>query len=187
ATAFADPTVQAALDSAGVVDVALVLWGDSEMPPQVFAWQRISSPDDAAAVAATLLYAPRVVTGNTGIGRGVSAALDLLEDQCALRRVINVSGDGIETLSPRPRTHIPLVQARARATEMGVTINALAITQDSPGLAAWYEDHLITGPDAFVLSVADFQGFGTAIIQKLGREIAPPQLAAGPDAMVITY
>ncbi len=186
ALAFADPTVQAALQSAGVVDVALVLWGDSEMAPQVFGWQRITGPQGAQALMATLLYVPREVTGNTGIGRGVSAALDLLEapGNCALRKVINVSGDGVETLSPHPRNHIPLAQARDRAQAMGVTINALAITRDQPDLADWYADHLITGPASFVIAVNGYDGFATAIIQKLGREIAPPQLAlmaAAPD------
>jgi Protein of unknown function (DUF1194) len=179
AMAFADPTVQAALQSAGTVDVALVLWGDSELSPQVFGWQRIRKPDDAAQVAATLLYAPRNVTGNTGIGRGVSVALDLLAapGNCALRKVINVSGDGVETLSPHPRNHVPLATARARAAEMGVMINALAITRQHPDLAEWYTTHLITGTGSFVIAVDDFSGFGDAIIRKLGREIAPPQLA----------
>ena len=179
ALAFADPGVQAALRAAGTVDIALVLWGDSEMSPQVFGWQRISDADDATQVAATLLYAPRYVTGNTGIGRGVSAALDLLEapGTCAARKVINVSGDGVETLSPRARNSIPLAFARARAAEAGVTINALAITGDQPDLAQWYTDHLITGQGAFVIAVRDFNSFGAAIIRKLGREIAPPQLS----------
>lgn len=177
AMAFADPTVQAALHAAGNVDVALILWGDSEMAPQVFPWQRISTAAGAEQVAATLLYAPRNVTGNTGIGRGVSVALDLLDGHCATRKVINVSGDGTESLSPRPRHAIPLAQARARATDMSVTINALAITREHPDLAAWYENHLITGAGSFVIAVGDFDGFAQAIIRKLGREIAPPQLA----------
>jgi hypothetical protein len=177
ALAFADPTVQAALDAAGTVDVAIVLWGDSEMAPQVYPWQRITTPADASQVAATLLYAPRHVTGNTGIGRGVSAALDLLDGPCAARKVINVSGDGVETLSPRARSTVPLAQVRERAGAMGVTINALAITRERSDLADWYSNHVITGSGSFVIAVADFDGFAQAIIRKLGREIAPPQLA----------
>nr|MCU0803214.1 DUF1194 domain-containing protein [Paracoccaceae bacterium] len=134
AAAFSDPTVQAALQAAGVVDVALVLWGDSEMAPQVFPWQRIAGPADVPAVATTLLQAPRRVTGNTGIGSGVMAGLDLLSAHCGLRQVINVSGDGIESQSPTTRRHVTLVAARARAFEMGVTINALAITDDTADL-----------------------------------------------------
>ncbi|MGL4321277.1 MAG: DUF1194 domain-containing protein [Paracoccaceae bacterium] len=179
AAAFADPFVQSALQSAGVVDVALVLWGDSEMAPQVSPWMRIAHPDDALQVMGQLMYVPRTVSGNTGIGRGVTVALDMLEDpaQCAVRRVINVSGDGQETLTARPVNHVPLAIARQRAADMGVIINALAITRDDPDLAGWYRDHLITGSGAFVMSANDFGSFGAAIIQKLGREIAPPQLA----------
>ncbi len=177
ALAFADPTVRAALQSAGTVDVALVLWGDAEIAPQTFAWQRITTAGQTETLMANLMFAPRQVTGNTGIGRGVSAALDLLEAHCALRRIINVSGDGIESTSPRPRHNIPLVTARARADAMGVTINALAIANEQADLANWYEDHLITGPGAFVMTAASFDDFGAAIIRKLGREIAPPQLA----------
>lgn len=178
ARAFEDPGVRSALRSAGVVDVALVLWGDSEMAPQVFDWHRIAGAADLTGLTAELLYAPRMVTGNTGIGRGVMTALDLLEGHCAMRKVINVSGDGIETLAPRPRTTIPLVTARQRAAETGVTINALAIETDHENLAAWYTDHLITGAGSFVMTADDFDDFGAAIIRKLGREIAPPQLSA---------
>jgi Protein of unknown function (DUF1194) len=180
ALAFADPQVQTALQAAGTVDVALVLWGDSEMSPQIFAWHRITGPDDAAALTASLRYIPRTVTGNTGIGHGVWAALDLLSAPgvCAMRKIINVSGDGVETWSPRPRAGVPLAAARARAADLGVTINALAITQDQPGLADWYSQHLITGAQSFVIAVDGYDAFGAAIIQKLAREIAPPQLAA---------
>jgi Protein of unknown function (DUF1194) len=178
--AFTNPVVIDALKSAGVVDVALVLWGDSEMAPQVFPWRRIRDAGDAARFAASLRDLPRTVTGNTGIGRGVETALDLIaaHGDCTGRKVINVSGDGRESVSPRPRVVMPLSAARARADSMGVTINALAITQDQNDLASWYEGHLIAGPGAFVIEVAGYDGFGTAIIQKLGREIAPPQLAA---------
>jgi hypothetical protein len=178
AMAFSDPSVLAAVRAAGRVDVAVVLWGDGEMAPQVFPWQRISGAGAAADLTATLIYAPRQVTGNTGIGLGVNTALDLLEGHCAARQVINVSGDGVESAAPRARSHIPLSLARDRAEEMGVTINALAITTDHPDLASWYEDHLITGTGSFVMTAGGFEDFGAAIIRKLGREIAPPQLAA---------
>jgi hypothetical protein len=178
AMAFSDASVLAAVKAAGRVDIAVVLWGDDEMAPQVYPWQQISGAGDAADLAATLLYAPRQVTGNTGIGRGVNTALDLLEGHCAARQVINVSGDGVQSSSPSRRNHVPLTMARTRAEEMGVTINALAITADHRDLKGWYEDHLITGMGSFVMSASSFEDFGAAIIRKLGREIAPPQLAA---------
>lgn len=178
--AFADGRVQAALGSAGVVDVAVVLWGDAEMEVQVIAWQRITAPGEAARVARRIGALPRKVTGDTGIGSGLWAALDLLESGavCATRRIINVSGDGKESFGARSRHHIPLALARSRAEAMGVTINGLAITVAGPQLETWYRDKVITGPGAFVLAAESFEAFGDAIIRKLAREISPPTLAA---------
>lgn len=178
AAAFADPKVQAALASAGTVDVAVVLWGDEEMAPQVLPWRRLESAGEATAFAGEIALMPRRVTGDTGIGAGLWTALDLLETRaCAARRIINVSGDGKESYAPRPRRHVPLASARARAEAMSVTINGLAITVQGRGLADWYRDRVITGPDAFVMTAGSFDDFGAAIIRKLAREIALPMMA----------
>jgi hypothetical protein len=179
AAAFAGAEVQRALASAGVVDVAVVLWGDSELSPQILPWQRIVTPADAIRLADRIADAPRTATGNTGIGRGLWTALDLIEasQACAARRLINVSGDGTETKGPRSRHFVDLRVARARAVGMGVTINGLAITSDFSGLESWYRDHVITGPGAFVIVASDFNAFGEAISRKLTREIALPSLA----------
>jgi Protein of unknown function (DUF1194) len=180
ATAFTDRRVQAALAAAGVVDVAVVFWGDEEMAPQVLPWRRIADPDDATGLAAAIMGTPRRVTGDTGIGRGLWTALDLLEESeaCAARRIVNVSGDGKESHGPRPRHRLSLAVARERAAEMGVTVNALAITVEAGDLEGWYRSRLITGPDAFVVTATSFDAFGEAIIRKLAREIALPALAA---------
>lgn len=177
--AFRDKRVQVALTSAGVVDVAVVLWGDEEMSVQLMDWQRLTDLGDANRLAADIAGLPRNVTGDTGIGSGLSAALDLLDQDrtCAARLIINVSGDGMESIGQRPRRHIPLATARARAEAMGVTINALAVTAAEPKLEAYYRDRVITGPGAFVMSVAQFEDFAEAIARKLAREIALPVVA----------
>lgn len=179
AAAFAGAEVQRALASAGVVDVAVVLWGDSDLSPQILPWQRIVTTADAMHLADRIAGAPRTATGNTGIGRGLWTALDLIEHSqaCAARQVINVSGDGTETRGPRSRHFVDLRVARARAEEMGVTVNGLAITSDFSGLESWYRDHVITGPGAFVIAAKDYTAFGEAISRKLAREIALPSLA----------
>ncbi len=180
AAAFTDDRVQAALALAGVVDVAVVLWGDEQIAPQVLPWQRIDSAAAAARLADRIAALPRRVTGDTGIGSGLWKSLDLLEAgrSCAARRIINVSGDGRESVGPRPRHHVPLETARTRADEMGVTINGLAITLTDPDLDTWYSRWVITGPGAFVMTANSFDAFGEAIIHKLAREIAMPALAA---------
>jgi Protein of unknown function (DUF1194) len=179
AMAFVDPRVNGALASAGIVDVAVVVWGDEEMAPQVLPWRRILADGDAATVAADIARMPRRVTGDTGIGSGIWTALDLLAEgqPCAARRVINVSGDGRESFAARPRHHVPLASARQRAEAMDVTINGLAVTVEGADLADWYRRRVMTGPDAFVMTAGSFEAFGEAITRKLAREIALPMLA----------
>ncbi|MGL4238812.1 DUF1194 domain-containing protein [Tabrizicola sp.] len=177
--AFTNDEVLAAFSAAGIVDVAVVIWGDSEMAPQIIPWQRITTTEDAFRMASLIASTPREVTGDTGIGRGISTALDLLQasQACAIRQIINVSGDGVESAGPHPRYHVPLEYARTRAEELGVTVNGLAIAQKGSDLDAWYRDEVIVGPGSFVMTVESFETFGDAIAQKLAREIALPTLA----------
>ncbi|MCU0905259.1 MAG: DUF1194 domain-containing protein [Tabrizicola sp.] len=183
AAAFRDVRVLEALDSAGIVDVAVVLWGDAEMAVQVLDWQRITGPDAAGDLGESIRRMTRQVTGDTGIGRGLSVALDLIEQRqgCAARQIVNVSGDGRESFGAVSRNHVPLEAARARAEAVGVTVNGLAITDSAADLADYYRDNVITGPDAFVMSAASFHAFGEAITRKLAREIALPVLAGLQD------
>ncbi len=106
-------------------------------------------------------------------------------DDCAVRRVINVSGDGTETVQPRPRQHVPLALARARAVKMGVTINALAIETDVQGLEDWYRENLIAGPGSFVVRIDDFDVFAEAIVKKLARKSHQHSWRSNPAAIEI--
>lgn len=182
AAAFDDPRVGAALATAGVVEVAVVLWGDEAVPPQVLPWRRIAGPQDRNGLVADLATLPREVGGDTGLGAGLWAALDLLQRQdCAARRVINVSGDGRESFGARARHVVPVAMARARAEEMGVTVNGIAILTHEIDLPDWYRKQVITGPDAFVMEADSFETFPEAIIRKLVREISLPALAGVQD------
>lgn len=178
--AFSHPAVQNALAQTGVVDVAAVFWADAEFGPQIMPWQRIRSRTDAQTFAARLLATPRRATGDTDLGAGLMTALDMLEQPnlCTLRKVINVSGDGQASPWAKRRHYISLDQARARAKALDVTVNGLAIIGANPSLGKYYQDRLITGPGAFVMTVSDFDSFGAAIIQKLKREISLPVSAS---------
>lgn len=179
AAAFDSPRVQAAIAAAGVVDIGVIFWGDSTISPQILPMQPIASAHDARALRDRIAGVQRRVTGDTGIGSGLYASIDMIEAQapCAVRRVINVSGDGRETTVSRPRHFVPLVLARQRAGSLGIVINALAIETDEPDLTNWFRERVITGPGAFVMRVGDFQAFGDALIEKLIREISVPSVA----------
>ena len=179
AAAFRDPAVHHALAAAGVVDVAAVFWADPGATAEIVPWHRVATPGDADAFAAVIEGAGRGIAGDTGIGDGLLAALRLLRQHgCTARAVINLSGDGRASNGPSRNGDRVLARARAAAADAGVTINALAIADAEPGLADYYRDSVITGPDAFVMEVADFSGFGAAIVRKLAREIRPALLAS---------
>jgi hypothetical protein len=186
AAAFTDPKVLRALSDAGTVDVASVFWADSAVPPMVTKWMRISNEADAEALADTFLIFQRSAFGDTELGAGLMAALDLFDmpGQCSARSVVNVSGDGRASIGNRRAAHASVAEARARADAMGVTVNGLVIVNAEPKLAEYYRTQVITGPGAFVMEVQDFRAFGDAIVRKLEREIQP-QLSAslGPHQL----
>ncbi len=174
AAAFRSQSVKRALASTGVVDVAVVYWADADFAFQTLPWVRITSPQNADALAAMILASPRLVSGDTDIGNGLARAFDMLANhsRCSIRSIVNVSGDGQESGSPKRRARALLAVVRGRADELGVIVNALAIENEDPGLAQYYRDNLIAGPGAFVMQVRDFTDFGAAIEQKLVREIS---------------
>jgi hypothetical protein len=180
AAAFADPRVVRALGEAGTVDVASVFWADSAIPLVVTKWTRLSSDADVRALADTFLIFQRSAFGDTDLGAGLMAALDLfyVPGQCSARKVVNVSGDGRASVGNRRAAHTSVAQARARADAMGVTINGLAIVNAEPKLAEYYRTQVITGPGAFMMEVQDFRAFGDAIVRKLEREIQPQLLSS---------
>lgn len=173
ATALMSDRVLAAFEQAGVVDVAAVFWADSAFGPQVIPWQRMGGNADVEQFAAGLLATERRVTGNTDIGVGIRAALELfsMPGQCAERQVIDVSGDGRASIMARRMNHVALGPVRRQALEMGVVINGLAITSREEDLADYYRANVAGGLGAFVLEVQDMAGFEEALAQKLKKEL----------------
>ena len=88
-----------------------------------------------------------------------------------LRKVIDVSGDGVET-DPTEEKFIKLPQAKLLATAKGVQINGLPIlTKKFPRLDDYYRSEVISGQGAFVVVANGFEDFARAILLKLDREI----------------
>ena len=179
ASAFTNPKVLRAIRATGTVDVAVVFWADSDDPPYIIQWSRIINEADAAALGARFLTYQRSGFGDTDLGAGLMAALDLFDapDRCSVREVVNISGDGRASLGNRRAANTTVAEARGRAAAMDVTVNGLAIVSAEPALAEYFRTQVITGPGAFVLEVPDFRAFSEALVQKLEREIRP-QLSA---------
>lgn len=180
AAALRDPSVQAAMVSGphGRVAASLLVWSDSAFPKFATGWAMLDSPGSARRFAdivetfhSKVGRSRGIGGGGTAIGDAVVYALAMLADNGieAARRVVDVSGDGIET-PPWFKAARMLPEARQMAAERGVLVNGLAITTDFPDLAAYYRDHVITGPGAFVIEARGFEDFRRAMLEKLRRE-----------------
>ena len=173
-SAFRDASVLSAIRSAGSVAVAAVFWGDGELSSQKIGWFVMDGIKPSEQFALEIERNQRTAWGNTDIGGGLWVALDLLSDPklCARRQIVDISGDGIETLSPKRRKSVSLLQARHRAEEMGVTVNGLVISDEETDLADYYNQKVIVGPNRFVMDIRKFEDFARAIKLKLIRELS---------------
>jgi Protein of unknown function (DUF1194) len=114
---------------------------------------------------------------------------------CARTSIVDISGDGMETLGPQRPHVVSLYHARKRAVQMGVTVNALAISDDGGDLAGYYAKKVIIGSNAFVMNIKNYADYSAAIRMKLIRELSseawhPKQNGpgkTGPIAIVIMY
>lgn len=176
--AVSDPQVVEAIRGGmiGAVGLAYVEWAGAEYQRLVLPWTRISGAAEAHAWADRLAEAPRASLSWTSISGGLDFSRTVLAQAPfdATRRVIDVSGDGVNNSGG------PVELARDRLVAEGVTINGLPIVNDRPTfgrmppipLDEYYRDSVIGGPGAFVIVAEDFQSFGNAVKRKLIREIA---------------
>jgi hypothetical protein len=176
--AVSDPVVVNAVRGGmiGAIGLAYVEWAGIEYQRLVVPWTRIASQPEADRWSEALAAAPRASLSWTSISGGIRFARDAL-GECpyeATRRVIDVSGDGVNNSGP------PAEQERDRAVAEGITINGLPIVNDRPTfgrappipLDDYYRDAVIGGSGAFVIVAEDFESFGVAVRRKLIREVA---------------
>lgn len=178
AKALEDPEVLKAILNGPNASIlfSMVTWADK--PRQVIGWERISSPVEAAAVAAQVRALPR----QTGEFTCLSAMLRSISDKVVsqipakpFRTIVDVSGDGRENCNPDE----PPASVRDELAASGVTVNGLPILEGEEGdtLEQWYRENVMGGPGSFVLPADGFEDFGRAIRQKFIIEIsgiAPP-------------
>jgi hypothetical protein len=170
ARAFENPQVIDAIKNgaAGAIDVLMLEWSDRDKQAIVADWTRVSDAASGAAFAAKIRASQRSSSGLTAIGDALlasAAALKTAPDIPA-RRVIDISGDGMANIGPKPDDVRDVLNAE------GITINGLAILATEPWLDTYYDNDVIGGEGAFLLQVKDFQSFATAIKQKLLAEIS---------------
>jgi hypothetical protein len=170
AQAFRDPAVASAIrsQSHGAVAVTVIEWSSSETI--VVPWTIVRNERDAARFANLVASVNRSGSGATCIGDAIVFAVAAL-DECPcrpLRRVIDVSGDGIGSGG-----WVGVDQAREMALAAGITVNGLPILDpDEDDLEPYYRDRVIGGDDSFIVEAHGFDDFARALRHKLIREIA---------------
>ncbi len=188
--AFRHPEVIAAISSGltGRIAVTYLEWAGAEQQSVVVPWRLIAGRDDAEAFADELAVAPITPQRGTSISGGLlfSARQLAANDFNGPRRAIDVSGDGPNNIGA------PVAPMRDQLVEDGITINGLPIVlrpshvigpYGIPNLDVYYEDCVIGGPGAFLITVDDASRFGVAIRRKLVLEIAglPPRIMPAAD------
>ena len=175
AQAITDPEVLAVIAGTayGHIAVTYVEWAANQA--QVVDWTLIDGPEAARGFAAALLDQPRQAYGRNAIGAALLEGLRLMEENeiNGWRRVIDFSGDSANSWAGPSIEH-----ARAQVVQAGVTINALPILRpDDPGraeggLETLYEELIIGGTGAFVVTADTRDSFAEAVKKKLILEIS---------------
>jgi len=178
ASALRNPAVIAAILSHDKgVAFALFRWAGVAEDKPAIPWRVLRTPGDIAATADEI---DRVESANVGyftsIGEAMAQAMHFLATNGydgAARR-IDISGDGRSNAGRDP------IVLREVANAAGITINGLAILTDDPGLARYYRQNVVAGPDAFVEPALDYYAFKAAMLKKLLRELQPALSQAAP-------
>jgi Protein of unknown function (DUF1194) len=176
--ALQHPEVIAAIHAGflGRIAITYVEWGGPGSQQIIAPWTIIDGEESAAALAATIAAQPFSFLRGTSISGALTFSADLFDGNgfTSIRKVIDVSGDGPNNMG------YPVLEARRAVLERGITINGLPIMIQAdyfsgysiPELDIYYEDCVIGGPGAFIVTVQNIERIAEAIRRKLVLEIA---------------
>jgi hypothetical protein len=151
-------------------------WAGTHHREIIVPWRLIDGPESADAFAADIMRARYTRASRTSISGALEFGARLFGSSGyrGLRRVIDVSGDGVNNSGPL------VTVVRDEVVAQGITINGLPImlkrpnpnTMDIENLDIYFEDCVIGGPGAFVIPIKERDKFKEAIRTKLVLEIA---------------
>lgn len=172
ARAFRDPRlIETIAAMPGGIEVLVLEWSDPDKQAVTVDWTPVFDAGGAARFAAAVHATTRSSRGLTAIGPALAAAAAQFDHlpQTPMRRVVDISGDGIANIGEPPRA------VRDRLVKTGLTINALAILTEEPWLEEYDRLNVIGGPGAFVVAARNFHSFADAMLRKLVQEVAAGQ------------
>ena len=176
--AFNDPQVLAAIRGGpiGAIAVAYVEWAAFDRQQLLLPWTRIGAAADASTWAATLQAKPWSSISWTSLSGALKFSAETLAASPfeGTRKVVDVSGDGVNNNGPRAEPF------RDKLVSEGVVINGLPIINDRPRwgepngaqLVPYYRESVAGGQGHFVIVAEGFDTFADAIRRKLIAEIA---------------
>ena len=178
AGAITDPAVLAAIRNSayGRIAVTYVEWAAAGTEDVVVPWTIIETAEDAAGFAAALIPPPRRAFGRNAIGSALLFGKRLIEDNEieGWRRVIDFSGDSANNWNGPS-----IAEARAQVIAADITINGLPILcwdcsgrPSNDDLERIYEERIIGGLGAFVVTADGRESFADAVRRKLILEIS---------------
>lgn len=170
--------------SLGRIAVTYVEWGDMNHQDVVVPWTIIDGAPAAKDFADRLMAAPRRAFGYNAIGSALAKGRELMltNDIRGARMVMDLAGDSANSFSG-----VPISVARDAAVASGMVINGLPILCRMTGcggrpieydLEKAFEQTIIGGPGAFVVTAKDQESFEMAVRRKLILEIAGTSPAA---------
>ena len=172
ATAFRDRAVVEtilAYPGSGIM-VTAFMWSGFQHQEQVAPWTWLGDEAAIAAFATRLAAMPRQHDyWPTALGRAIGHAGELhaLNPMACHRRIVDVSGDGINNDGQPPRWYT------AQGRLDGITVNGLVIQGAAPDPTEHYRRQVVHGPGAFLEIASDFDDYPRAILRKLLRELQP--------------
>ena len=171
AQAFRSPDIISLIGLYDGVAVTILQWGGWVSEENTVPWQVLKSPSSVIEFARQIEETKRENVGNfTAIGTAIDFSIkEIQQNEFEGRlRKIDVSGDGVNNVGPRPQSYKNL------ADQLGISINGLAIKTDLGSLDRYYRQNVITGPGSFVISATDYVDFAQAIHRKLKKELEVP-------------
>lgn len=172
ADALVDPKIQSAIGTGflGSIAVSYIEFSAEGCTQMSVEWTRIHDQQSAVNFGNKVLAKERYsCSGGNAIGEGVALAATTIEKNQfeGTRRVIDVSGDGPNTLG------IDIETVRDVAVANRITINGLVIERpEMPDLDDYFRTYVTGGNRSFVIMANNRKTFAAAILKKMILEIA---------------
>jgi hypothetical protein len=177
--AFQDSDVLKAIQSGshGRIAITYIEWAGPQVQTVLIPWRLIDGRSSAEAFIAELSSKEYSRYHWTSISGALAFSHHQFgtSDYRGVRRVIDVSGDGVNNSGPS------IAPIRDMIVESGVVINGLPIVlkptaaltpYDAPNLDVYYSHCVIGGPGSFMIPIRNHEEFVTATRRKLLLEIS---------------